>query len=59
MEAVTHTRTIGLKNFTVDIALKTSQEEADTRILLHAKYASSYKSIILVADDTEMLLLCL
>ena len=39
--------------------LKTSQEEADTRIILHAKYASGYKSIILVADDTDILLLCL
>ena len=39
--------------------LKTSQEEADTRIILHAKYASGYKSIILVANDTDILLLCL
>ena len=39
--------------------LKTSQEEADAHILLHAKYASGYKSIILVADDTDILLLCL
>ena len=38
--------------------LKTSQEEADTRIILHAKYASGYKSIILVADNTDILLLC-
>ena len=39
--------------------LKTSQEEADTRIILHAKYASGYKSIILVADDSAIVLLCL
>ena len=39
--------------------LKTSQEEADNRMLSHAKYALGYKSIILVADDTDILLLCL
>ena len=38
--------------------LKTSQEEDDTRIILHVKYASGYKSIILVADDTDILLHC-
>ena len=38
--------------------LKTSQEKADTRIILHTKYASDYKSIILVADGTDILLLC-
>ena len=36
--------------------LKT-QEEADVHSLLHAKYASGHKSVILVAD--EILLLCL
>ena len=35
----------------------TTQKEADAHSLLHAKYASGYKSIILVAD--EILLLCL
>ena len=45
---------------TVEVGeLKTSQEEADTRIILHAKYASGYKSIILVAGDSDIVLLCL
>ena len=39
--------------------LKSSPEKADTRILLHAKYASGYKLVILLADDTDILLLCL
>ena len=37
--------------------LKSSQEEADTRILLHAKHASDqgYTSVIVVSEDTECL----
>uniref|UniRef100_H3AH91 Uncharacterized protein n=1 Tax=Latimeria chalumnae TaxID=7897 RepID=H3AH91_LATCH len=39
--------------------LKTTQEEANTCILLHAKHAAAdYKSIV-VADDTDVLVLCL
>ena len=34
------------------ITHETSQE--DTRLLLHVKYASGYKSIILVAHDTDI-----
>ena len=36
--------------------LKSSQEEADTRILLHAKHASDqgYTSIIVVSEDTNV-----
>ena len=35
--------------------LKSSQEEADTRILLHAKHASDqgYTSVIVVSEDTD------
>ena len=41
-------------------ALKTSQEEADTRVISHAKHAAlQASSIIIVAEDTDILLLCL
>uniref|UniRef100_UPI00358F38F6 uncharacterized protein n=1 Tax=Myxine glutinosa TaxID=7769 RepID=UPI00358F38F6 len=44
-----------------DVAdLASTQEEADTRILLHAKNASgNYSSIIIVAEDTDVFILCL
>ena len=39
--------------------LKSSQEEADTRILLHAKHASNqgYTSVIVVSEDTDVFVL--
>jgi hypothetical protein len=40
--------------------LVTSQEEADTRMLLHAKHASQvYERIVIVCEDTDVLILCL
>ena len=38
---------------------KSSQEEADTRILLHAKHASDqgYTSVIVVSEDTDVFVL--
>ena len=40
--------------------VKTAQEEADTRILLHAKHAAAdYGSITIVTDDTDVLILCI
>lgn len=40
--------------------LKTSQEEADTRVIFHAKHAAPHvSSIIMVAEDTDIMLLCL
>ena len=41
--------------------LKSSQEEADTCILLHASRASKqgHKSVIIVFEDTYVLILCL
>ena len=40
--------------------LKTSQEEADTRVIFHAKHAApNVSSIIMVAEDTGIILLCL
>ena len=39
--------------------LTTTQEEADTRMLLHAKHASSnYKSIVIVTEDTDVFIIC-
>lgn len=40
--------------------LKSSQEEADTRMLLHALHAaeSGYKAVIITAEDTDVLVLC-
>ena len=39
--------------------LTTNQEEADTRMLLHAKHASSnYKSIVIVTEDTDVFVIC-
>uniref|UniRef100_H3ATB5 Uncharacterized protein n=1 Tax=Latimeria chalumnae TaxID=7897 RepID=H3ATB5_LATCH len=43
----------------VDDLKTTTQEEADTCILLHAKrIAADYKSIIVLADDTDVLVFC-
>ena len=41
--------------------LKSTQEEADTRMLLHAFHAANagYKAIIITADDTDVLVICL
>lgn len=40
--------------------LKTSQEEADTRVIFHAKHAAPHvSSIMMVAEDTDIFLLCL
>ena len=41
--------------------LRSSQEEADTRMLLHALHAaeSGYKAAIIIADDTDVLVLSL
>ncbi|KAG1659185.1 hypothetical protein GQR58_022660 [Nymphon striatum] len=41
--------------------LESTQEEADTRMLLHAAHASrsDYEAIVVVSDDTDVLVLCL
>ena len=41
--------------------LSSTQEEADTRLLLHARHASDdgYNSIIINAEDTDVMILCL
>lgn len=41
--------------------LQSNQEEADTRIILHAAHAAEegYKAVAVVADDTDVLVLCL
>ena len=40
--------------------LASTHEEADTRILLHAKHAShDYSAIVIVAEDTNVFILCL
>ena len=41
--------------------LKSTQEEADTRMLLHAFHAANAgcKAIIITADDTDVLVICL
>lgn len=45
---------------TEEDGLKTSQEEADTRVIFHAKHAApKVSSIIIVAEDTDIILLCL
>ena len=43
------------------VDLKSSQEEADTRMLLHAFLAgkSGYKAVVIIAEDTDVLILCL
>ena len=46
---------------TVVDELQSSQEEADTRILLQAKHASDhgYKSVVVVSEDTDVYVLCI
>ena len=40
--------------------LASTHEEADTRILLHTKHAShDYSAIVIVAEDTDVFILCL
>ena len=40
--------------------LKSSQEEADTRLFLHAKKAAdSYPALICVSEDTDVFIICL
>ena len=41
--------------------LEIFSEEADTRILLHALHAgkSGYKAAVIIAEDTDVLILCL
>ena len=40
--------------------LTTSQKEADTRMLLHTKHASSnYRSMVIVTKDTDVFIICL
>ena len=40
--------------------LNTSQEEADSRVIFHAKHAApNVLSIIMVAEGTDIILLCL
>ena len=41
--------------------LQSNQEEADTRIILHAAHAAKegYSAVVVVADDTDVLVLCL
>ncbi|KAJ8414978.1 hypothetical protein AAFF_G00025010 [Aldrovandia affinis] len=41
--------------------LQSNQEEADTRMILHAAHAAEegYSAVVVTADDTDVLLLCL
>ena len=41
--------------------LKTTQEEADTRLIFHAKHAAKagYKCLIIISDDTDVLVLAI
>ena len=41
--------------------LQSNQEEADTRIILHAAHAAEegYSAVVILADDTDVLVLCL
>ena len=43
------------------VDLKYSQEEAYTLMLLHAFHAgkSGYKAVVIIAEDTDVLILCL
>ena len=38
-----------------------TQEEADTRVLIHAAHAaaSSYKAVVVASEDTDVFVLCL
>ena len=41
--------------------LNSTQEEADTRLILHAAHAarSGYKAVVMASEDTDVFLLCL
>ena len=41
--------------------LRSTHEEADTRLILHAKHAANVgsMSVIITADDTDIMILCL
>jgi hypothetical protein len=41
--------------------LNSTQEEADTRILLHVKHAADegYKTVIVICEDTDVFVLCI
>ncbi len=41
--------------------LQTTQEEADTRMLLHARHATedAFNSIVISTENTDVLLLCI
>lgn len=43
------------------LALRSTQEEADGRLLLHAAHAASagYKSVVINSEDTDVFILCL
>ena len=45
----------------IEEELHSTQEEADTRLLLHAEHASrsGSKSVVIVSEDTDVFLLCL
>ena len=42
-------------------ALQTTQEEADTRMVLHARHATEdgFNSMVISTEDTDVLLLCI
>ena len=44
-----------------ELGLQSNQEEADTRILLHAAHAAEEgdSAVVITADDTDVLVLCL
>lgn len=41
-------------------SLRSTQEEADTRMILHVKHASEkgFKTVIVVSEDTDVFILC-
>ena len=46
----------------VEVAeLTSTQEEADTRILLHTSHAATagYRSVVIVSEDTDVLVICI
>jgi len=44
-----------------ELACTRTREEADTRVILHASHAacSGFKSVVIVAGDTDILVLCI
>ena len=48
------------KHYEEIITLKTTQEEDDTRMILHAWHAAEdgYRSIVTTAEDTDVLVIC-